>query len=816
MEFERSAIKQEPNDLKYIIRKIQQYWKLILLSTFIAMSIAVVVSRYSQTVYRISASILIKKEKPLIDLQNADPIEAVENKFSIVNETEMLKSTHITERALKRLNFGISYFQKIPFARRELYLNSPFEIIPDSLALQTTDVLYKVKFLSDSTYFLSADFQNAQLRNLYTQSVKNVIYNCKFKNTFICNKPVKTDLISFTLRLKNPKKSNTNIIGKEYYFSLRSWESLIREFRNYEVTDLRNSTILQVSFKGNNIDKIVDFLNCICNIYLEKSIEKKHISAANTINFISNQLLEVSDSLKLSQERLQTFQSANKIMDVDFYSQEVFKGLEDLQNRKAELLARQKYFEYLKDLLEKNSDVKTFIAPASMGIDDPVLNSLFSEFTDMINDRAELANNLKKENPFTTSYDAKVSNLKKVIFNNVKNLIDANEMSVHYIDQRIDKVSAEEEKLPKTQKELFGYERIFKLYSDLYTYLLSKRSDLQISKAGLISDNEIVNEADKRDAILISPNFMKNMLIAIMLGLCIPFVLIFFNDYFNEKIREIEDVESIADFPVLGHAIHNKSKNLIPIFDDPKSIVAESFRSIRTNFQFVAPLNEKHVILVTSSMMDEGKSYTSINLAASFALFGKKTLLLYFDLRKPMRNVPFDLTNNKGISTFLSGNDELEKIINTTSNKNLNVILPGPVPPNPNELIASPVTNEMIFNLKQWFDYIIIDTPPVGMVADAMLLFNFSDVNIFMVRHNYTRKAIFKQIVSTLKKRNIQNVNIIINDLPVAQSGYGYGYNYGYNYNYGYGYGYYNKEKPAFMDKIFRHKLYKKQKEPIN
>jgi tyrosine-protein kinase Etk/Wzc len=810
MEADRNQ--SEVFDLRDFLFKIRQYWKSISICIVVAVIFAFLYSKYSQPTFEVSATVIIKKEKPLIDIQSTSTFDALENPFVINNETERLKSTIIAKRALEKVNFGISYFEKVPFGKTELYPNKPFEIIPDSFFPQPTDILFRVQFLNTNEFELSAEFDNSVIRDLFTQSAKRQIPRHSIKHNYKYNQLIKTDDFSFTLKLPENPSAKKFVIGKTYYFLINSKEELLSVYRKYKVDNLRSSTILLVTMSGGNVAKMVDFLNALCATYIEKSVEKKFISAANTIDFIENQLLEISDSLKYSEDKLQTFQSVHKVMNMDFQSQQVFTSLENLQNQKAELVIKQKYFSYLKTYLQKNNDVKNYIAPSSIGINDPTLSSALNQLMEIMNDRADISYNLKKDNPYISSYDVKAESLKKSIIENLNNLIDANSISLQEMDKRINDLSDKAGKLPKTQRELFGFERVYKLNDALYTFLLTKRSEIQISKAALMPDNEIINEASFRDAKLVAPNPKKNLILAFLIGFGIPFIIIVLKDYFSEKIRSIDDIEKIAEFPILGHIIRSKSGISIPIIDDQKSLIAESFRSIRTNFQFVAPINDKHIIVITSSMMDEGKSFTSINMAASFAFYAKRTVLLCFDLRKPMRNIPFNLTNDKGLSTYLSGNCELENIIHRTVNDNLNIILPGPIPPNPNELIASSKTEELISTLKQWFDYIVIDTPPVGMVADALLLINYSDTNIFMVRHNHTRKSMFKQMVSTLLKRNIENVNIVINDLPIANENYGYGYGYGYNYSYGYGYGYYHKEKTNFVSKLLKNRFFNKQK----
>ena len=804
METEQINDAEEGIDLKEFILKFKFIWHYVLLSVLITLGIAYFINKYYQPVYSVSTTILLKKEKPLLEMKGLSTFDDLSYQNSLNDETEILKATSITERVLSRLNFNIAYYQKVPFGFLELYKDVQFEIIPDSAFLIPYDVLLKVNFISDSSFLFSTDIENLRLYNPISQEAIKTLPRFKWQKIYKIGKTAYTPEFSFKITNKEGVKRSGLLIGQTYYFTFKSKESLINEYRNYSVSKGSSSNVLYISMKGNNLYKLIDFLNILSSVYLEKSIERKNKSASNTINFIESQLTEISDSLKFSEKKLQDFQSTNKVMDIDFHSMKVFSKLEELQNQKAELIIKDKYFKYLIDYLSKNTNGKDFVAPSSIGIEDGMLTKLMGDLLNLVNEKDEIANSVKKDIPYLTSYTARIDNVKKSVIEYLVNLSNATSLAIKNMDQRIAEISLSAEKLPKTQHQLFNYERIFKLNDAIYTFLLTKRSEIQISKAALIPDNEVINEANPRDAAVIAPNIRKNYLLALMIGLAFPILIMIILEYLSDRVKSIKDIERLTNFTILGHIIRDKSESMIPVIDDPRSLLAESFRSIRTNFQFVTAIKEKQTIVVTSSMMNEGKSYTSLNLAASFALYGKKTVLLYFDLRKPMRNVPFGYSNNEGLSTYLSSNCELDAIILPSVNDNLNIIVPGPVPPNPNELIASDKTKEMLQLLHEKFDYIVIDTPPVGMVADALLLFNYSNVNIFVVRHNYSRKGMIKTIVSTLKKRNIQNVNVVINDLPVTRNkyGYGYGYGYGYNYNYGYGYGYYMNEKRNIFKRI--------------
>jgi tyrosine-protein kinase Etk/Wzc len=482
------------------------------------------------------------------------------------------------------------------------------------------------------------------------------------------------------------------------------------------------------------------------------------------------------------------------------------QGIEEVQKQRAELMLQKKYFEYIKDFIIKNQGIDDFVSPGAMGVKDQVFNGLLSELLDQQSERNELTMNLRKEkeNPFLKTIDLKIENKKKLILENLRTLIEANAISLKEANDRIVALSDKGSALPKTQGKLFGYERLFKLNNELYTYLLTKRSETLISKAALMPDNEVLDKAHRRSAVLITPNTTKSFLLAFFLGLIIPILIIYVVDYFDDNINSIKDVEQLTELPVLGCVVHGKHDE-IPTLDGQNSSIAESLRSIRANFQFVLEQKATHVILVTSSITNEGKSFVSSCLASSFALFEKKTVLLCFDLRKPLKHLIFENSNSGfGISTYLSGNCEVKDIIKPTNNKNLYVIFPGPLPPNPNELIASQRTEELFKQLKSEYEYIIVDTPPVGLIADSLLLTKLVDLNIFIVRHRRTSRNLLDHICNMYKKKNLHNLAIIVNDIPISKNRYGYDYGY-----YGYGYNYYydnSKKNDSWIRKIISFK----------
>jgi capsular exopolysaccharide synthesis family protein len=458
------------------------------------------------------------------------------------------------------------------------------------------------------------------------------------------------------------------------------------------------------------------------------------------------------------------------------------------------------------DYINGNSII---VAPSTMGIEDPLLGKLVEELIKSTSERDKLKLTTTASNPILEAWETKIDNLKKTLAENIKNIVSMSNISIKEIDKRTDLVLTELNKLPATEKNLINIERKFKVNDQIYTFLLQKRAESAISKASNVPDNKIIDKA--KTAVKVYPKTTLNYVIAFILGLLIPLIYLFVKDFLNNTIIEKADIEKITSFPIIGHTLHNDKESNTVVLDSPKSSIAESFRSVRTNLQFIAKGAEKQTIMVTSTMVSEGKTFVSINLASIYALYGKKVLLMGFDLRKPKIYQDFSLTNNEGISSYLIGKSTLENIIQKSYVPNLDIIMAGPIPPNPTELIASEKNDELFAKLKEMYDYIIIDTPPVGLITDAYLLMKYADANVYVTRQNFTNKKVFASIIGDIQKRNIGKFNILVNDIRLDLnstsygygSGYGYGYGYGSGYGYGYGYGYYSDDNAKVNNKSF-------------
>lgn len=784
----KDSFSDETFDVREFLFKLSGYWYWFLICVTLSLTIAYLVNYFSIPIYAVKTSILIQDERKMLDDRFSSGL-GIGAASRLPSEISILKTRTITKRTIERLDFRIAYFSSGRFQNKELYKSSPILVVTDTTTILPLFTKIEIEILSPNKFSIKANSDNSSIYRFKDNKI--IDYKpIAIDTTGSVFVPMQTNGICFTL---TPQQIGdlSKLDGKRFYFEAYDDNSLINQFRWFKITENSASSTLTISIQGSNAAKMVDFLNALTIVYLEKGLEKKNQVAENTIRFIDSQLGDVGDSLSFSERNLLNYRVSQNVMDVDAQAQKNFSTIENIKEQRSELSVTSKYFNYLKEYLEKNNDITDLASPSALNIKDNVLNGLMNDLINLYSERSELTFNSKKDNPFLLSNEQKIKNVKASVLKSINNLVSANNISLQETDNRINEAYEKINKLPETQRRLVGYERKFKLNDALYTYLLTKRSEIQIAKASYISDNEVLDEANEQEVSPISPNRNKNLIIALIIGICLPVSVILLKGYFNFKILTNEDIEKCTKYPILGHIIHNKEKLHTVVADYPMSLTSESIRSIRTNMQFLASEKEKHAILVTSSVMSEGKSFTSLNLALSLALYNKKTVLINFDLRKPKLQEYLSIESSKGLSLYLSGNAELEDITCETRFENLDAILAGPIPPNPMELIASDRTKILFATLKEKYDYIIIDSPPLGMVADALLLLKYSDINIYVVRYNRTYKNVLSQLTHNLKKQGIDNLNIVLNDVHIKHTRRPYAY---YSYNYGYGYGYYAGE----------------------
>jgi len=776
---------ENPIDLLKWLGKILSVWYWFVISILVFGSSAYFYTKYQEPIYEVESTILIK------DNNKALGAEVLFNYFDfgssgyLENEIQRLKSWSLARRTLGMLNFEISYYAvgRLFTKHLHLYDNIPFRVTlgPDPKSLEGLPI--HVTLLTDSTFQLRVN----EGHNINTVHQFNVPFVRENFNFIISKNP------NFAL------SSMPEFMQKdEYYFSINDLNKLAYTYKNKIQADWVNeeTSVIRIASTGHSIQKEVDYLNSLMREYIKLGLEEKNETATNTVEFIDDLLSGIVDSLRLAEENLSDFRSENRVINLTSEGQAIFEKMDQLTQERALIDMQVNYYEYLLDYLKHSKDFSDVMAPSTMGINDQMLTSLITKLVELSSRKASLEYSATENFQALSMVNLEIQANQEALMENVRNILNTAKLNQQGVIRRTNQLNTEITKLPETERQFLNIQRRFNMADEIYTFLSQKRAEAAIAEASNVADQVVVDWARVDAAKKIAPKNKMNYAIGLLLGLLIPFVVIVLKDFLNTKIREKEDVENQTTIPVIGTVGHNKTEAVLPATEFSRSSIAESFRAIRTDLQFLLFKQKSKVIMVTSTTGGEGKSFISLNLGGIFSVTNKKTVLVGLDLRKPVIHKHVDLDNKNGVSTFIVGKCKIEDIIHPSDQKYLSYIPSGPIPPNPAELFETEEFVEFIEELKSRFEVILFDTPPVALVTDASLIAKYCDATLYIVRQDYTSKTALSFIDKFAGKQHVKNLNIVINDVVVPKYyGYKYGYGYGYGYGKGYGSGYYTDEK---------------------
>jgi len=459
-------------------------------------------------------------------------------------------------------------------------------------------------------------------------------------------------------------------------------------------------------------------------------------------------------------------------MDVDEKSQRILNQREELEanrdlvSRRLNLLQQMKaYFDAAME------DATTLVVPSFLGIEDPLLNSLLQELIRLNSEREPMIQNNQLNSPRLAILNANIENLLNSISENIVFRINSTNSELQDVNRRIARINTEFSRLPQTQRRLLGIERQFNITQDVFTSLMEKRIQAQIARSSTKPDCVVIEPA--RFTGVASPNMMISLAMALFLAFMFPSVFVFGRKFFMDKIEDKEDLKRLCKLTQIGELPEYKKFSGNILVNEPTELLSEAFRSLRSNINFFLNGDRHKIILLTSSIPLEGKSMSSLNLAAAFALAQYRTLLIRLDLRKAFE--PDDDFGNQslvGLSDYLIGQAKLEDIITRTETPGLDIIPAGQMPPNPAELLSSERIKDLLIQVRHRFDYVIIDTPPFGLVSDAFILMKYTDINIYMARLGKITKKTFLPNMEEIKDKKLENFYLLINGIKPYKSAY--------------------------------------------
>ncbi|MBK7570612.1 MAG: polysaccharide biosynthesis tyrosine autokinase [Bacteroidetes bacterium] len=789
---ENQRVNDDEIDLRLLFGSIRKKWHYFIFSFIIFVIGAFLYTRFTLPVFEATSSVLIKDSKNtsknIEDILTGDVLGNTKN---IATEIGILRSRSVLEETINELNLGVSYFDKSSIFSYPVYKNAPFSVT----YTRVNDGIYDEEFhltpIDENTFHLELDADNRTFHYSYSG---NHNYGAEIRDP------------NFTITVAKNEMTFDKSRSGEYAFVINSMNKLLTYYNEKMKIEPINkdATIVTISVQDKIKDRAVDFLNTLGKVYINRDIKDKSSVAALTLKFVDEQLEEISKTLNATELDLQKFKEEKGTVNLSEESKAYLERVTAVDETRIKAEIDLKSLDYLYNYITSNLDLES-LAPSTLGNPDPTLVELIAKLKELQNKRKSLSYGSSAASPALKVIDEQIDQTKKSLVESINNLRNLTRNSLKGINGQISDYENSIRKIPNIERELLAIQRNFTVNENIYVYLLQKKAETGIAKATAVSDNKVLDVATVND-IPVIPNRKTVAIITLMLILIVPLLIVLIQGYIRNTISNREDIEKLTKTPIIGVVGHHNSGERLVVSTKPKSSIAEAFRSIRANLMFFGLSDEHKIVLITSSVGGEGKSFSTLNLAAVLSLQSHKVVIVGMDLRKPQLVQDLGVSNDIGVSTYLIGKSTLASVICKTNVPGLDIIPAGPVPPNPAELLAKKETVNLMNELRTMYDYIIIDTPPVGIVSDAMMLMNLADINIFILRENYSKKEYIKTINTYYTAGKVKNLCILLNDAGNHQR-YGYGYGYGSGYGY-HGYGYYDEDsKPkGALSKLLKRK----------
>ena len=782
---------EEQVDYKALFFKYLIHWKWFVASIVVCLIGGWIYLHYTTPVYSITGSVIIKDNKKnnsvstgLADLEDLGFYSSTNN---FDNEVEVLHSRTLLKKVVEELDLYINYRTRENLRPVELYKDTPVKVW---LTPEEAEKLPN-----------GAAVLEVVLKPGGKLSVSTEIDEQEFKQDFnklpaLLTTPYGT--FSFT-------PGDSAIVEKEQEITVtvaapRIMTNGYANALSVEPTS-KTTTIAQITLQNTSPQRGVDFINKLIEIYNRDANDDKNEVASKTAEFIDERIKIINGELGTTEKELETFKRDAGLTDLKSDAQLALSENSEYEKKRAENSTQLRLVQFLSEYAN-NPDHAYEVLPVNVGLTDTGLTELINRYNEMLLERKRLLRTSSESNPVVVNLDASIramrSNVQTTILSVQKGLM----ITKADLERQAGKYAGRITSAPGQERQLVSISRQQEIKAGLYLMLLQKREENAITLASTANNARIVDEA-QAELFPVSPKGKLIYLIAFVLGIAIPVGIIYIIELLRYKIEDRSDVKKLTTVPIIGDipASDNMPKEgSVVVRENQNDMMAETFRNVRTNVQYMLGSNQK-VVLITSTTSGEGKSFVAANLAISFALLGKKVVIVGLDIRKPGLNKAFQMSHKEdGITRYLADpehTDLMSLLQQSNVTPNLYILPGGAIPPNPTELVARNSLVQAVDRLKKEFDYVILDTAPIGMVTDTQLISRVADMSIYVCRAGYTPKAGYLFINELRDHKKLPNLCTIINDVNIKTGKYGYGTygKYGYGRTYGYGYGYDEKSK---------------------
>lgn len=776
---------REVLNLREIIEGYIIYWKWIIVSAVVFIIAGMLYLRTQQPVYEFKASVLVMDPRSQMNemsiLNELKQMGFNTTRNATNNEERVLRSTHLMRRVTDELSLHTTYMQKEKFYMEDLYTDSPYRVTPDSTTLNSLIHTLYIEIQKNGKGFeVEGRYSNEDFEYQLKQLPARI------------NTPTGTVLIEITEAATRPQlkkakngKKQQNPLDKRVFVSImhpdRTAQSLASSGIKTEIDKLADE--IWISYRSNHMRKGKEVLNALIRLYNRDAVEQITQSAIFSGIFIDDRLSLLEKELSEEEQRIEKYKQNNELTNIDTDAEFFLENNTRYYNQQIEAEIQLQLVDYILQYL-RNPVNKLKMIP-DPGLSDMNMVGVINEYNLLLMQRDRVVQGGTKDNPMLQNLTRQAETMFASIVEGISNLKRSLQIRNKELQGQNTVLRSRLRDIPRQEREFVEIKRQQQVKESLYVFLLQKKEEASLSKAIATNKARLLNSPDF--ARQVAPRNVVITAVFFLMGLFFPIGVIFIRNLLATTISSRSDVEKLTQLPILSELSHNKTPE--PLFDHTSSDEpnGELFRLLRAKLQFVLGNDEK-VVLVTSTQPGEGKSFVSVNLSVSLSMMDKKVLLVGLDLRKPTLTKILGIDMKDGITAYLSGqqNDPHKLICKVADVPNLDVLPAGVIPPNPNELIMMDRFEELFSYLKPYYDYIILDTSPVGAVSDTYLIDRVADLCLYVCRSEYSDKRNIEFINRLDKEGTLKRIYIVINDVKFESNKYSYYRKYGYGYGYGY------------------------------
>ncbi len=761
----------KPINWREIFEKILFQWKWIVLSVVIFLAAGYVYVKTQRDVFQTGASLLVADQKgqmselTLVNQLSSSRSYSPFNNTGLNNEVQVIKSSELMKRVVTDLELHTSYTYRKLLETSELYTTSPYYVRLDSASMANLGSVI--------------EFLIAKKGNKY--ELKGKYRNEEFKKT-VPSLPATISLPAGQLTIIERNKPDE----KPVTVTITPILSAARRYSggSLSVSTSKNEDVINISVRAFHPQKAKDIINTVIQVYNRDAIEQINRSALYTANFIDDRLGLLSKELSGVETEIEQYKKTEGLTNVQADAQLFLQSNTENEKQRMDSEIQLQLIRYVEQFVNDARNNSELIP--NLGLTDPGLVTVVGQYNQLVLNRQRIAQGSSDDNPVLKNIDNQIASTRAALKSGIAIARQGLQLSSKSIDTKNQQLRSRLSNIPRQEREILEVTRQQQVKQTLYIFLLQKREEASLSMAVATPKGRLLNAPDFTSHV--APRSAMLMGIFLLLGLVVPIAIILLKDMLRTHIVDRADVEKLTKLPLLGVLGHKKEEGAIIDLRSNATANSELFRLMRAKLQFALNYPQEKVLLVTSTESDEGKTFVSINLAVSLSLTEKKVLLIGMDLRKPALSRHFNITEKEGITSYLSGiTNDYRSMIRTSSDfKWLDILHSGVIPPNPNELIIRERMDTMIEDLKKEYDYIVIDTAPVGAVSDTYLLDRVADLTLYVCRAGFTDKRSIEFVNKINEENNLKRIYLVVNDVDVdARSRYGYYRKYGYGYGYG-------------------------------